>query len=454
MDILIQNGTVVNAGGSMRADVLVQDGRISAVGPGLSCADARRIDAAGCFVLPGFIDTHTHFDLDTGSARTADDFVTGGRAAILGGTTAVLDFATQDRGGTLVDAFDTWQEKARGCSCNYGFHMAIAEWNARTEAEMAEMTRRGVTSYKLYMVYDALRVDDGAIYAALKAAKREGALIGVHCENWDVLNRRIAEVKAAGMTGPAGHPLSRPAPVEAEAIARLMRIAELAETPVYVVHLSTEEGLAEARRARARGQEVYLETCPQYLLLTDECYTAPDGAKFVMSPPLRKAADNAALWDALAGGEIDFIGTDHCSFTMAQKLEHGNDFQRIPNGGAGVQHRGQLIYTYGVCEGRITMEQMVQFLSAGPAQLFGLPGRGAVAEGMAADLIVWDPAFTGRITDTNTAHNCDNSPFASFAVRGRARDVLLNGEHVVENGALVLPGRGQYLPRKGYGKCR
>lgn len=210
MELLIQNGTVVNETGRARADVLVRGGRVAAVGEGLSCAGVKRIDAAGCFVLPGFIDTHTHFDLDTGSARTADDFITGGRAAILGGTTAVLDFATQDRGGTLKEAFAVWQEKARGCSCNYGFHMAIAEWNARTEAELPEMTRLGVTSYKLYMVYDALRVDDGAIYAALKAAKREGALIGVHCENWDVLNRRIAEVKAAAAAGPPG--IRSPAP--------------------------------------------------------------------------------------------------------------------------------------------------------------------------------------------------------------------------------------------------
>lgn len=454
MELLIQNGTVVNETGRARADVLVRGGRVAAVGEGLSCAGVMRIDAAGCFVLPGFIDTHTHFDLDTGSARTADDFITGGRAAILGGTTAVLDFATQDRGGTLKEAFAVWQEKARGCSCNYGFHMAIAEWNARTEAELPEMTRLGVTSYKLYMVYDALRVDDGAIYAALKAARREGALIGVHCENWDVLNRRIAEVKAVAAAGPAGHPLSRPAPVEAEAVARLMRIAELAEAPVSVVHLSTAEGLAEARRARARGQEVYLETCPQYLLLTDACYSAPDGAKYVMSPPLRKAADNAALWAALAAGEIDFIGTDHCSFTMAQKLEHADDFQKIPNGGAGVQHRGQLLYTYGVCEGRIPLEQMVRLLSAGPARIFGMEGRGAVAPGMAADLVVWDPAYEGRITDTNAAHNCDNSPFAGLAVRGRAREVILNGECVVEGGMLTALGHGRYLPRKRYGKCR
>ena len=221
-----------------------------------------------------------------------------------------------------------------------------------------------------------------------------------------------------------------------------------------VVHLSTAEGLSEARRARARGQEVYLETCPQYLLLTEDCYAAPDGEKYVMSPPLRTEADKAALWAALAAGEIDYIGTDHCSFTMAQKRAYAHDFARIPNGGAGVQHRGQLLYTYGVCAGRIALEQMVQLLAAGPARCFGMDGRGAVAPGMAADVVVWDPGFTGVITDTGTAHNCDNSPFAGLAVRGRAREVLLNGQHVVAEGALIAPGCGRYIPRKGYGRCR
>lgn len=455
MKTLIQNGTVVNGDGARMADVLIEDGRIAMVCPHIESARGMELlDARGLYVLPGFIDTHTHFDLDLGYAKTADDFITGTRAAVLGGTTAVIDFATQEPGGTLAGALKVWHEKARGSSCNYAFHMALARWDAQTEAELPSMSAAGVTSYKMYMVYDGLRVDDGAIYAALKVVSRENGLLGVHCENWDVLRRMIAEVKARGLTGPKGHPLSRPAAVEAEAVARLMRIAELAGTPVYVVHLSTQQGLEEALRARARGQEVYLETCPQYLLLSDERYGDVDGAKFVMSPPLRKAADCEALWAGLAAGEIDFIGTDHCSFTLAQKARGRDDFSLTPNGGAGVQHRGELLYHYGVNAGRITLAEMVELLSRKPALLFGMKDRGYIGAGYAADLVVWDPEKTGVIEDRNTAHNCDNSPYAGFAVRGRARDVFVNGVRAVENFALAQPGFGQYIHRGGCMRTR
>lgn len=447
MQILIKNGTIVNPQGRSRLDILVADGCIAALGPDLQAKGARVVNAKGCYVFPGFIDTHTHFDLDTGSAVTADDFVTGTKAAALGGTTCVLDFATQERAGTLQAALDQWQEKARGSSCNYGFHMAVARWDESVRREMAAMSAQGVTSYKMYMVYDNLRVDDGQIFQALQEAARLGSLLGVHCENWDVLLRMVQEVKESGVVGPYGHPLSRPAEVEAEAVNRFLRIAQLAHAPAYVVHLSSAQGLEEARRARARGQRVFLETCPQYLLLTDQRYQDPDGAKYVMSPPLRKTWDNEALWQALHDGEVDTVGTDHCSFTMAQKALGKEDFSKIPNGAPGVQHRGQLLYTYGVCEGRITLERMVALLSSNAARLFGMPERGLLALGRAADVVVWDPSYTGCITDTNHAHNCDNSPYAGLQVQGLARDVLVNGVPVVLGGELVNAGQGKYIHR-------
>lgn len=446
---LLKGGEVVNAGGSARADVLLGGGRILAVGEGLSAEGAAIEDVSGLLLFPGFIDTHTHFDLELGNGVvTADDFPSGTAAAILGGTTTILDFATQSREGSLQAALEEWHAKAQGSSSDYGFHMAIARFDDGVAKEMADMAAAGVISYKLYMVYHGLKLDDGAIYRALKRAEEVGALIGAHCENWEVLLQRIEEQKAMGHLDPTGHPLSRPAAVEAEAVNRYLRIAELAGTPAYVVHLSTAEGFREAERARARGQKVYLETCPQYLVLDDSAYAAPDGEKFVMSPPLRKKADQEALWAGLGSGAIETVGTDHCSFTMEQKTKGVKDFSMIPNGGAGVQLRAQLLYTYGVRAGRLTKERMAAVLSANAAALFGMPMKGQIAPGADADIVVWDTAYRGSITHAALAHHCDNTPFEGLAVEGCARDVYLRGEKVVAEGKLVASGRGRYVHRK------
>lgn len=448
MRILIRNGLVVGDGGAVSADVLTEDGTILRVAPQIGEAHDACLDAAGCYVMPGFIDTHTHFDLDLGTTVTADNFVTGTRAAVLGGTTTVLDFATQDRGMTMQDALDLWHKKAQGSSCNYGFHMAVSEWNDARIGEIPSMIRQGVTSFKMYMVYDAMRVDDGAIYDALRRTAAEDCIIGVHCENYDLLRQRILECRAAGLSGPTAHPLSRPNIVEAEAVARLMRIAELAEAPAWVVHLSTREGLEEARRARLRGQEVYLETCPQYLVLDDSAYAAEDGARFVLSPPLRKPADAEAILTAMAQDEIDVIGTDHCSFTMAQKALGKDDFTKIPNGGAGVQNRAALIHTCAVQTGRMTVAQMAEQLSGNAARIFGMyPKKGCIAEGSDADIVIFDPKAERTISWRTNAHNCDNSPYEGMRTVGAARDVIVNGVLAVQNGTLVQEGAGRYVFR-------
>ncbi len=448
MRILIRNGLVVGDGGAVSADVLTEDGTILRVAPQIGEAHDVCIDAAGCYVMPGFIDTHTHFDLDLGTTVTADNFVTGTRAAVLGGTTTVLDFATQDRGMTMQDALDLWHKKAQGSSCNYGFHMAVSEWNDARIGEIPSMIRQGVTSFKMYMVYDAMRVDDGAIYDALRRTAAEDCIIGVHCENYDLLRQRILECRSAGLSGPTAHPLSRPNIVEAEAVARLMRIAELAEAPAWVVHLSTREGLEEARRARLRGQEVYLETCPQYLVLDDSAYAAEDGARFVLSPPLRKPADAEAILTAMAQDEIDVIGTDHCSFTMAQKALGKDDFTKIPNGGAGVQNRAALIHTCAVQTGRMTVAQMAEQLSGNAARIFGMyPKKGCIAEGSDADIVIFDPKAERTISWRTNAHNCDNSPYEGMRTVGAARDVIVNGVLAVQNGTLVQEGAGRYVFR-------
>lgn len=449
MRLLIQNGTIVSDGASYQANLLAENGVVRAIAPGLDAPCERRIDAAGCLVLPGFIDTHTHLDLPLGDLVTADDFDSGTHAAVLGGTTTVLDFATQDRGMTMQQALDLWHRKAAGSHCNYGFHMAISEWDEARAAEIDSMVRQGVTSFKMYMVYDAMRLDDGAICDALSRMARRGCLAGIHCENYDLLRERIRQLHAAGRFDAAAHPLSRPAIVEAEAVARLMRIAQLAGTPVWVVHLSTADGLEEVRRARARGQQVLVETCPQYLVLDDSRYLEADAAKYVLSPPLRRAGDQAALLQAMQDGEVDVIGTDHCSFTMAQKALGRDDFTKIPNGGAGIQNRAELVYAAAVQPGRITPAQMAALLSTNAAKAFGMyPQKGTLRVGSDADLAIFDPHRGRTISWRTNAHRCDNSPYEGMRVPGSVRDVVLGGELVVEDGRLIQRGRGRFVARR------
>ncbi len=455
MRILIKNAFLVRPEGVEKGDLLTEDRRISRLGGTIDAPADKVIDAEGCYVFPGFIDTHTHFDLEVGSTVTADDFPSGTRAALLGGTTTVLDFATQERGMTLMDAYRKWQNKAKGCSCNYGFHMAMSEWNEARIAEIPLMIENGVTSFKMYMVYDNMRLSDGVIYEAIQRLAREDCVIGIHCENDDIIKSRVRELKAAGKTASRYHAISRPNLVEADGVGRLMDAAYLAGGPAWVVHLSTKEGLDIARRARERGQEVYLETCPQYLVLEEAMYDAPDGAKFVMSPPLRSRADQEALLQAMTTGEIDWIGTDHCSFTMAQKAAGQDDFSKTPNGGAGVQNRAEIVYTRAVKGGYIDLPAMAELLSTRAAKLFGMyPKKGALLPGSDADIVVFDPNAPHTIHAATNLHRCDNSPYEGYEAAGKTRDVILNGVLAVENGTILATGLGEYVKRDRCGRYR
>lgn len=457
MTLLIQNGTVVRPDGLHELDVLVEDGKIAALGRrGTLLAADETVDAAGKLVFPGFIDAHTHFQMNAGAPNeTADSFATGTRAAVAGGTTTIVDFATQDRGASLARGLETWHSRADGnCACNYGFHMAITDWNDKVRRELAGMTAAGVTSYKVYLAYDNLRLSDAAVYEILAAAREEGAIVSAHCENGDLVNEGIAAQRRAGNLGPAGHPLSRPGCVEGEAVERFLAAAECAGAPAYVVHLSTKRGLEAALRARARGQEVYLETCPQYLLLNEDKYLLPgfEGAKFVCSPPLRSPEDSAALWDALAAGAVDTLATDHCSFDYqgAKQLGRG-DFSAIPNGMPGVETRPALMLTWGRRHG-LDWAKLCKLLSENPAKLFGMyPRKGIVAEGADADLVVWDPACRGTITAAAQVQNVDYTPFEGFPVEGRADTVLVGGGIAVKGGTLRDLTLGRYVRR---GPCQ
>ena len=455
MRILIKDASLVFEDRVERGDLLTDGRWIAQVGGTIDVAADKVIDASGCYVFPGFIDTHTHFDLEVGSTVTADDFLTGTRAAVVGGTTTVLDFATQERGMTLMEAFRKWENKAQRSSCNYGFHMAVSEWNAERIAEVPLMIENGVTSFKMYMVYDNMRLSDGVIYEAIKRLAQEDCIIGIHCENDDIIKARVRELKAAGKTASRYHAVSRPNIVEADGVGRLMDAAYLAGGPAWVVHLSTREGLAIARRARERGQEVYLESCPQYLVLEESMYDAPDGAKFVMSPPLRSKVDQEALLGAMGSDEIDWIGTDHCSFTMVQKAAGKDDFSKTPNGGAGVQNRAEIVYTRAVQGGYIDMIKMGQLLSTRAARLFGMyPRKGTLQAGSDADIVIFDPDAPHAIHAATNLHNCDNSPYEGYEAAGVTRDVILNGTLVVENGQLIEEGRGEYVHRDRCGRYR
>lgn len=450
---IIQHGTLVLPDGLMQGDLAFENGVITRVAPAIEAGAGDAVcEAAGCLVFPGFIDGHTHLDMDSGTTVTADDFASGSRAAACGGTTTLVDFATQERGGTLTDALDAWHRKAEGkCACNYAFHMAVTDWNEQTRAELPQMFERGVTSFKAYYAYDNLRLDDAQMYDLLSALRPFGGVLGVHCENGTLVNRLQREQLEKGVTGPAGHPASRPPVVEAEAIRRLCAVAKLADSPVHIVHLSSAEGLEEVRRARAAGQKVWAETCPQYLLLDESLYQLEgfEGAKYVMSPPLRSPADREALRAAVLGGEIDTISTDHCSYRFSdQKALGRDDFTKIPNGAPGIEHRPALIYTSFVASGLMTAVQMSRLLSENQAKLFGMcPHKGQLAQGADADITVWDPQARWVIRAEAQHQNVDYTPYEGFEAAGRARAVYVGGQLAAKDGEPSGASAGRYVKR-------
>ena len=452
MKYLLKNGTVISGTGGKKLDVLVEGEKIIRVGESLFEQDAKVVDVTGNHLFPGFIEGHTNFDLEVAGTVTADDFETGTRAAILGGTTLVIDFASQDKGGhTLKEGLAKWHKKADGkCSCDYSFHMSIVEWNEETKKEIQDMIDEGITSFKLYMTYPAMIVDDEDLYKIVKALNEKGCFAGVHCENAGVIDALIQEAKAEGRLGPENHPLVRPDTMEAEAVHRLLVIAKEADAPVMVVHLTNRRAYEEIMKARKEGQTVYAETCPQYLLLDDSAYSRPDfgGAVYVCAPPIRKKEDQDCLWDALKKEDIQTVATDQCSFTLDQKALGRDDFTKIPGGLPGVQTRGTLLYTYGVRTGKITEAQMCRFLCENPAKLYGVyPKKGVIREGSDADIVVLDPEKESVISAKTHAYNTDNNPFEGFALHCAIDDVFLRGHHAVQDGKLKEEKLGTFIPR-------
>ena len=453
--IIIANGALVTPEGLRRGDIALDGGRIVEVAARIEPGPSDTVeDATGCWVLPGLIDAHTHLQCWTGMDWTADSFETGTRAAACGGTTTIVDYATADRGVTMDEALAEWHRRADGaCTANYGFHMAIAEWGDDSPGQMRRMREAGVSSFKTYLAYDHLRLTDAETLRCLEAVRELDAVLCVHCENGDVVDELQRAVLARGITGPEGHPLSRPAEAEADAVSRLLYLASIAGARVNVVHLSTELGLEAVRAARARGQRgVFVETCPQYLTLDDTRYLEEGddgfaGAKYVMSPPLRKPSDVRALRAAVLAGEVDSIATDHCSFNLHGQKDRGRgDFTRIPNGGPGIEHRPAVMAT--AFEGRLGPVELARLMSEGPARVFGMwPRKGRLAPGADADVCVWDPRARWTISAATQQQAVDYTPYEGMEAHGRAHLVYVDGVLAARDGAPTGARPGTYVSR-------
>jgi dihydropyrimidinase len=459
MALLIRNGTVVAADKTFAADILMEGGTIKEVRPGIAVEPGHELlDATGMLLLPGGIDAHTHLDMPFGGTTSSDDFETGTRAAAIGGTTTIVDFAIQARGTKMRDALDTWWKKAESKACiDYGLHMIVTDLPEAGLQDMDDMVREGVASFKLFMAYpNVLMVDDATIFRALQQTSKNGALICMHAENGSVIDILVRQALAEGKTAPIHHALTRPTLAEAEAVHRAIALAEIAGVPIYIVHLSSEDALNQVREARDRGLPAFAETCPQYLLLSIDDMKLPgfEGAKYVFTPPLREKQNLPKLWDGLKTDNLQVVSTDHCPFCFEdQKALGKDDFTKIPNGGPGIENRLQLLHHHGVNAGQLSINRFVEIVSTAPARIFGMyPQKGVIAVGSDADIVVWDPKAAHLISAKTHHMRVDYSMFEGFQVQGNARQVFSRGEKIVDNGQYIgRTGRGQYLRRAARG---
>ncbi|MEK7692543.1 MAG: dihydropyrimidinase [Bdellovibrionota bacterium] len=456
--IWIRGGRIVTASEDFVGDVLVVDTQVAAVGTDLAAlvpAGAEKVDAQGLLVFPGGVDAHTHLDLPFMGTSSTDDFETGTIAAAGGGTTSIIDFAIQTQGKTLNEALHEWHRKAEGKAViDYGFHMAVTDLNEKTQAEVPGLIQNGITSFKCFMAYKgALMVDDGQLLRLMTQVRDLGGMVTLHCENAEVIETLVAKHKKEGKTAPVFHELSHPAMGEAEATHRAITLSRIAGHPAYVVHLTCDEALHHVKESTARHQHpVFAETCPQYLLLDRGLYESPgfEGAKWVMSPPLRTTRDQAALWAGIRDGYIQTIATDHCPFHFSGQKDMGKtDFSKIPNGAPGIENRFNLMYTYGVVQNRISLRRMVEVLCANPARIFGMyPRKGTIAPGADADIVLFDPTKSGAISVKTSRHRCDYSAFEGFKTQGEPVSVLTRGEWALRNGKIeARKGSGQFIRR-------
>ncbi|MBI1219683.1 MAG: dihydropyrimidinase [Rhodobacteraceae bacterium] len=451
MTAIIKNGTIVTADLTYKADVKIDGGKITAIGPNLSGDTV--LDATGCYVMPGGIDPHTHLEMPFMGTYSSDDFDSGTRAALAGGTTMVVDFALPAPGQGLLDALQMWHNKSGRAHCDYSYHMAITWWGEQVFDEMQAVVGKGINTFKHFMAYKgALMVNDDEMFASFRRCAELGALPLVHAENGDVVAELQARLLAEGNTGPEAHAYSRPPQVEGEATNRAIMIADMAGVPLYVVHTSCEEAHEAIRRARMQGKRVWGEPLIQHLTLDDSEYMNKDwdhAARRVMSPPFRDKRHQDSLWAGLQSGSLSVVATDHCAFTTAQKRTGLGDFTKIPNGTGGLEDRMPMLWTYGVNTGRLTMNEFVAVTSTNIAKILNCyPRKGAVLVGADADLVVWDPEKSKTISAANQQSAIDYNVFEGKVVKGLPRFTLTRGHVAVTDGTMTSrEGHGEFVKR-------
>ncbi|MBP9159450.1 MAG: dihydropyrimidinase [Flavobacteriales bacterium] len=447
MSLLIKNGTVVTAADLHRADVLIEGEHIKAIGHDLHAPGAEVIDAKGLFVMPGGIDPHVHLDMPFMGTFSSDNYETGTLAALHGGTTTVIDFILQTQGKSLRHALETWQARMKGnLYGDLSWHMAVTDFNDDTKKEVKEMIEQeGITSFKTFMAYKgALMIDDRQMVGLMNEVKANGGIVTVHATNGDMIDFLVQKNRAEGKMAPLYHYLSQPEITEAEATGRFADMASYTGVPAYIVHMTCEGALNHVRDAARRNQRVLAETCIQYLLLDASLYERKDGAKWVMSPPLREKKDIAALWGAIDQGTVQVVATDHCPFTMEQKAMGKDDFSKIPNGHPAIEHRMELLFSEGVNKKRITLNKFVEVTATNPAKIFGMfPRKGTIGIGSDADIILLDPNEKHTLSAKTHHMNTDYSGYEGMELTGKVKTTILRGQLAVHNGEVKI--------KKGYG---
>lgn len=458
MSILIKNGRVITASEDYTADIYIEGERIHSIGTSLAVKADKVIDATGKVVFPGGIDPHVHLDMPFMGTFSSDNYETGTLAALHGGTTMVIDFILQTQGKSLRHALEAWQGRSNGnCFGDYSFHMAVTDFNEETKKEVVQMIEEvGITSFKTFMAYKgALMIDDGQMVALMQEVKKRGGMVTVHATNGDVIDGLIAKHRKEGKLSPLYHYLSQPEFTESEASGRFVDMAFYTDVPAYIVHLTCEGALNQVREATLRNQKVFVETCIQYLLLDASLYEQnPDGAKWVMSPPLRQKKDQQTLWAGLNQGLVQIVGTDHCPFKWEQKMMGKDDFSKIPNGHPAIEHRMELLWSEGVEKGNISANKYVEVTSTNPAKIFGMyPKKGCIAVGSDADIVIFDPNEKHKLSVENHHMNVDYSAYEGWEVKGKCKTVILRGKVAIENGEVkITKGYGRFVKRSKISK--